>query len=272
MRKIRFLSTLSLLALLAVAPVAAQGVHPSDVVDADLRPGWQGSGGTQIVAMHLRLARNWITYWRHPGESGIAPNLDWSASGNLANVRIHWPEPRLFMKAGFNSIGYSDEVIVPLELTPVDASKPISLNAMLSIGVCDDICIPVELSFQADLSGAGKRDPRISEVLSAKPRMARQAGLREIACALQPHRKGAMLEVDMTLPTTGQMEFLLIELPGLSSQTSVLPSTRTGGNLTGQAMLRAKDGRVPAVNRSAIAVTVFSENGALKHEGCTVTR
>ncbi len=272
MQRTGLLTTLTLLAALLAPPALGQGVRPSDVVEGQLRPGWQASNGTQIMAVHLRLARDWITYWRHPGESGIVPELDWSASRNLAQVHIHWPEPRLFMKAGYNSIGYKDEVIVPLELTPVDPSAPIHLDAMLSIGVCDDICIPVDLNFRADVAGAGKMDRSISDVLSARPKTARQAGLRDIACGLQPQSKGAMLEVEMTMPVMGQTEFLLIEFPGVQAQTRVLPSHRESGRLVGQTFLRAKDGRLPAIDRSSLSITVVSENGAVKHQGCTVGR
>lgn len=272
MKRSDFLTTFTLLAALVASPVMGQGVRPSDVVEGQVRLGWQGDGGTQIVGLQLRLARDWITYWRHPGESGIAPHLDWSASQNLANVRIHWPEPRLFLKAGFNSIGYKDEVIVPLELTPVDPRAPISLNAVLSIGVCDDICIPVDLAFRAELAGAGRMDRRIADVLSERPRTARQAGLKDIACGIHPQKKGAVLEVDMTLPATGKTEFLLIEFPGAKAQGRAMPSIRDGSRLVGQTFLSAKDGRLPAIDRSSLAVTVFSENGAIKHQGCSVTR
>ena len=87
--------------LWAVGPATAQVPRPSDIVAAEVLPGWRTEQGTIMAALHLRLARDWITYWRHPGESGIAPRLDLSGSGNLAEARVHWPAPRLFTKAGF---------------------------------------------------------------------------------------------------------------------------------------------------------------------------
>ena len=268
----RFFASLSLVAAVLTQPALSQGLRPSDIVQGQMQTGWQGDSGTQIVALHLRLARNWITYWRHPGESGIVPQLDWSKSQNLASVRVHWPEPRLFLKAGFNSIGYKDEVLLPLELIPLDPSAPIGFDAMLSIGVCDDICIPVDMNFRTTIAGKGKPDRRISDVLAAKPRTARQAGLQDIACDLHPQKKGAVLEVGMDLPRTGQTEFLLIEFPNAPSVGRAMPSQRDGGRLTGQTFLRAKDGRLPSIDRSTINVTVFSENGSITHQGCAVAR
>lgn len=268
MYRFKLLTALSLCATLLTPPALAQGVRPSDIVAGQLRPGWQEAGGTQIVALDLRLARDWITYWRHPGESGIAPHLDWSGSKNLADVRIHWPEPKLYLKAGFNSVGYADDVLVPLVLTPIDPRAPIGFDAVLSIGVCDDICIPVDMQFSASLSGAGKPDRRIANALGITPRTARQAGLTDVTCDLYPQKKGAVLEVEVALPVTGKTEFLLIEFPANTPQGQALPSIREGASLIGQTFLRAKDGQLPAIDRSAISVTVFSENGAIFHQGC----
>ena len=74
--------------------------RPSDIVAAEIRPGWRTEQGTIMAALHLRLARDWITYWRHPGESGIAPRLDLSGSGNLAGARLHWPALALVYQGG----------------------------------------------------------------------------------------------------------------------------------------------------------------------------
>lgn len=261
------LPSLAILLCLGTAqPGQTGGLRPSDIVAGNLRSGWQTESGAQIVALHLKLARDWITYWRHPGESGIAPQIDWSGSENLAELRAYWPEPRLFMKAGFNSIGYADEVVIPLELTPVDPSAPIGVHAVLTMGVCNDICVPVDLIFTGTATGPGARDRLIASALEHKPDPARANGLQGVSCSLQPAKRGAMLEVVLDMPVTGQHEFMLLELPGIP--TRAMPSERAGGQLVGQTFLRARDGRLPAIDRSQITITVINETGALHHKGC----
>ncbi|MDD7972380.1 protein-disulfide reductase DsbD domain-containing protein [Roseinatronobacter alkalisoli] len=257
-------------ALLSPFAVQAQSPAPSDLVQAGIRPGWKTASGTYIAALHLKLSPDWITYWRHPGESGIAPRLDWGASSNLAHVRVHWPEPRLFLKAGFNSIGYAGELVLPVELTPQDAAAPISFDATLSIGVCNDICVPVDLRMQTSLNGGGQHDSVIASALTHRPGTARAAGLRGLTCALDPDSRGLRLSVQMDIPSTGNQEFLLVELPGQGARSHVLPSHREGGTITGQTRLRTKSGQVGAIDRSAIKVSLVSENGTLSHQGCSL--
>ena len=41
------------------------------------------------------------------------------------------------------TIGYEDEVILPVAFTADDPSVPIRLSGEIELGVCEDICIPV---------------------------------------------------------------------------------------------------------------------------------
>lgn len=266
------LPTLLVAALCALGQsAAAQAPRPSDLIEASIRTGWKTESGTHMAALHLRIAQDWITYWRHPGETGVVPRLDWAGSGNLADVTIHWPEPQLFIKSGFNSIGYSNELVLPIELTPEDPGAPIRLDAMLSIGVCDDICIPVDLALRSDLNGAGRHDPLIAQALSRGPASSQMVGLRDMRCELTPAGRGVVLSVEMELPATGQHEFLLVELPGSGLRSRTLPSTRNGRTITGQLKLRPADGQVPLIDRSAVQISLISERGAARHQGCSVS-
>lgn len=257
-------------ALMLPFGVQAQSPVPSDLVQAGIRPGWKSDSGTYIAALHLKLSPDWITYWRHPGESGIAPRLDWGASSNLAQVRVHWPEPRLFLKAGFNSIGYMNELVLPVELTPHDPGAPVIFDATLSIGVCNDICVPVDLRVRTSLNGGGPHDTIIANALTHRPGTARGAGLRGLTCTLDPDSRGLRLSVQMDIPSTGNQEFLLVELPDHGLRSHVLPSHRAGGTITGQTRLRAASGQVGGIDRSSVRVSLVSENGTLSHQGCSV--
>ncbi|MDP9138894.1 MAG: hypothetical protein M3N38_12085, partial [Pseudomonadota bacterium] len=104
------------------------------------------SAGLEIV-----LADGWKTYWRVPGESGVPPVFDWSASRNLEAVTIGWPAPHRFSDAAGETIGYKDKVVFPLRATPLVAGAPIALDLKLFYAACNDICIPAEAHLAIEL-------------------------------------------------------------------------------------------------------------------------
>ncbi len=263
----RLLQLLALCAPLLPTAAAAQATHLSDIIDARMRHGWQTESGTHMTALHLRLSGDWMTYWRHPGESGIAPRLDWSGSRNLADARIHWPEPKLHIKSGFASIGYGGEVVLPIELIPQEPGLPMHLDATLSVGVCDDICIPVDLPLQLAVNDTGMMDGLIATALTRNPRKARSAGLRDVSCTVAPVKRGVKLSAHMTLPAQGAQEFALVEMYGSNIRTRALPSERNGDTLIGHVLMRPEQGE--AIDRSSVRISVISENGVVKHQGCS---
>lgn len=268
----RILRALSLCLLSALAlPAAAQAPRPGDIVQAVLRPGWRQADGTHLAALHLHLAPGWMTYWRHPGESGIPPQLHWSRSDNLDDLRIHWPEPRLIHKAGFDSIGYYNELVLPVQMRPRHAGQPITLRAVFSIGVCDDICIPVDLEFNGTLPVTGQPDRVIERALDSRARNAQAAGLRNVTCTIDPVPRGVRLSAVLDLPASGGREFVLLEPAGVSTPVRIMGSERMGAHLVGHVQMRSSGNQMPAIDRSRLGIRIVTEQGMWAHQGCSVT-
>jgi suppressor for copper-sensitivity B len=95
------------------------------------------------LGIEFTLAAGWKVYWRTPGEAGLAPVIDLTASPNpdLAG-RISWPLPKRFDAFGFDNFGYANEVILPLELVGHVAGTPLQIIADLEALTCSDICVP----------------------------------------------------------------------------------------------------------------------------------
>ncbi|NQV61577.1 MAG: hypothetical protein HQ502_18060 [Alphaproteobacteria bacterium] len=103
------------------------------------------------LGVQIRLGPGWKTYWRNPGESGAPPRLDWSASGNLKTVEVHWPAPQRFSSFGFDSFGYHDEVVLPVLLTVAAPSRVTTARLKLDYMVCAQVCIPMQAELALDL-------------------------------------------------------------------------------------------------------------------------
>lgn len=109
------------------------------------------SGGPLIAGVHVKLAPEWKTYWRMPGDSGIPPQFDWSGSVNLTRADVAYPLPARFRDEAGETIGYHDEVLFAVAVTPEDTGRPVILKLNLAFAVCRDICIPARAEPLIDL-------------------------------------------------------------------------------------------------------------------------
>ena len=112
------------------------------------------SGSVLLGGIALQLKPGWHTYWRTPGDSGVPPRFDFSKSDNVEAVTVLWPAPTKFDDgAGGTSLGYHDQVVLPLRIVAKNTEKPVTLRADVNYAVCEKLCIPVqanvELSFNS---------------------------------------------------------------------------------------------------------------------------
>lgn len=149
------------LALGFAAPVACQA--------EDLHSAWAdghnvrtrliagSKGGPGIIAgLEMELADGWKTYWRTPGDAGgVPPEFDWSGSTNVAEAIVTYPAPiRMTDRAG-NTIGYKKHVVFPVHVKPEKPDEPVTLKLQLVFGVCHDICVPSEGTYEITIPAGG---------------------------------------------------------------------------------------------------------------------
>src|SRR5215216_5019550 len=105
------------------------------------------SGGVLLGGIAFQMQPGWKTYWRTPGDSGVPPRFDFSKSDNIEAVTVLWPAPTKFDDgAGGHSLGYRDQIVLPLRIVTKSTDKPVTLRAEIRYAVCEKLCIPVEAS------------------------------------------------------------------------------------------------------------------------------
>ena len=107
-------------------------------------------GGTAYVAIRQSINKGWHTYWRNPGDAGVAPELRFTLPDGGSVGAVAWPAPQRQPEGPLMTYGYSGEVVLVAPVT--GAAHGIRLHA--SWLVCKDICVPEEGDFRLDL-GAG---------------------------------------------------------------------------------------------------------------------
>ncbi|SPH23390.1 hypothetical protein DEA8626_02454 [Defluviimonas aquaemixtae] len=254
--------------LAAVAAAAAQDM-PANMIEAELRGGWRTESGSQMTALHLRLAPGWKTYWRAPGEAGFPPNFDWGGSDNVGGVAYHWPIPEVFELNGMRTIGYSDELVLPIEVRPADPDAPIHLEAQIDLGVCEEICVPVSVDVATEPDRNATIDPMIRAALALQPERSDEAGITSVRCAAEPIGDGLRLTAGLTMPPIGPEEFAVIELADRNVWISSADTHRDGDELSAVADLVPPNAQPFALDRSSVRITVFGGTGrVVEHQGC----
>ncbi|RKF17219.1 hypothetical protein D6850_01555 [Roseovarius spongiae] len=263
------LCSLACLATALAATFAHAAGSVEDVLEARLLPGWRMADGTHMAALEITLDPGWKTYWRAPGDLGIPPQFDWSGSRNLAGVEIVWPTPEPILQAGTTTIGYDGRVILPLRVLPRRAGRDVRLDGLLDLGVCRDVCIPVQLRLDADLPRTTeKRDPRIAAALADQPYSASEARVGAVRCTLAPADGGLRLHAEIAMPSSGGREFAVVETDNPAVWVAPAKAARKGDTLTVNTRMVHAEGRSFAVNRKGLRITVLGTSYAVDIQGC----
>lgn len=163
-------------------PVAAMAqTLPMPVAREPVRLALIGRDGTS-AGLQVRLAPGWKFYWRTPGEGGVPPRFDWSASRNLADIAVEWPAPQRIAIGDVELYGYTGEVLLPINVTPQRRDQPVILDLMLEYGVCKEVCILREDRLTRNLglreTGTASSGDLLARWRARVPQPAARAGIR----------------------------------------------------------------------------------------------
>lgn len=264
----RTLTSAALGACLAAQPALA-GDPFSDVISLEVRPGWTQQDGTHVAALHLTLEPGWKTYWRAPGDAGIAPQFGWKGSRNVDEMSLIWPAPHVFDQNGLRSIGYKNQLVIPLKITPNAADKQIRIKGKIDLGVCKDICIPQTLKFDQQIdAGVSQPDPVIAAAMASSPFSASEAGVTSVICSLNAIDGGLRISATIKMPHAGGTEFAVIEAGDPQIWASQAETQRDGAQLTATSDLIHASQSSFALDRSAVRITVLGGKHSVDIRGC----
>lgn len=134
--------------------------------------------------LKVKLEDEWKTYWRSPGEGGIAPRLNWDESENIESVDWLWPVPERFSLLGVETQGYQHDIDFPLLLTPSTSGAPLTFNATLTLPSCTTVCVltdyEITLPFTPDLAVDDQLNHEYQQAVSRVPRPANIISTKQV--------------------------------------------------------------------------------------------
>ncbi|MCF3640147.1 hypothetical protein LXM94_09215 [Rhizobium sp. TRM95111] len=125
--------------------------------------------------LDIRLLPGWKTYWRDPGESGIPPEIALPDAAGVTLEKIGFPLPKRFDDGTTRYVGYDRSVGLPLALRSSGGSQAVTASVFL--GICKEICIPLQANLTADAGGESFANPLdVAAVEQAEARLPAAAG------------------------------------------------------------------------------------------------
>ncbi|MFP1631732.1 protein-disulfide reductase DsbD domain-containing protein [Zhengella sp. ZM62] len=168
------------------------------------------AGGTLRGALEIQLAPGWKTYWREPGDAGVPPQLSLEGSSNVDGVAMRFPAPVRFTDEWSTWAGYDVSMAIALEFATPRPSEPVTVNATAFLGICEDICIPVQMSFMLETDPARTgSEPAVTDAFAALPDAAHEgfslteASMEEGAVILEATVPGDGDEAELFLAPAG---------------------------------------------------------------------
>ena len=248
---------LALLGFLVLSAPAAAAPANVRLLAGGLEP-----QATLLAGVQIRLPPGAKTYWRSPGDSGIAPRFDWTGSQNVAAVEVLWPAPMRFEDGDGWSIGYKDGVVLPLRVTPVAPGAPVMLRLRADYGVCEKLCVPTRADATLRLTAVGADRSLIERALARVPKPLPSPapdgaqGVREIR--IEDRDATARLVVEAAFPHGTAGADLFVEATGGWAGPRPEATVEDGGRL--RFTMPASDLGDPA--DAVLILTTVSDAGA----------
>lgn len=81
------------------------------------------------LGLHMQHTPGWHTYWKNPGQAGMATSLQWQLPTGWEAGEIAWPVPVKFMAGGLVNFGYADNVLlaVPVRIPALPATGTVPI-------------------------------------------------------------------------------------------------------------------------------------------------
>jgi len=136
-------------------------------------------GETLNLALHFDLEDEWHIYWKNPGASGLAPEVEWDMPEGFEAGTIQWPTPQRIEMSGLVNYGYEGAAtfIVPVHVPEsLEVGETQTIRAEATWLICKEICLPGDADLSLEL--------RVKETAGPGP----MAELFEAGRASQPEQ------------------------------------------------------------------------------------
>jgi len=149
--------------------------QPASMVKAELVSSVHGMKGHQeiLLGIRLKIPDGAKINAPSPDNPAAAPFLDWQGSQNFKEAQVFWPQSKHYQVDGIDFHSYEKTVIIPVLYVPAKTDQPIAAQVHFKYVLCQEQCIPQELTLSLKLpSNRGEETIFSSLLLQAKEKAA----------------------------------------------------------------------------------------------------
>lgn len=172
--------------------------------------------GVVTALVQIEPKAGWKTYWRNPGNAGMAPELDFSGSTNLKLRSISYPVPEIGEDEAGLFMGYHHPVSLIVELDVPDASASARIDLKALVGICETICLPFMAEFTLSLDPSVPEGEEFSALMMAQADMPEKPRADFAIRSLMKSADGNSLVADVLIPDGSSVEAAAATSRGVS--------------------------------------------------------
>lgn len=152
----------------------------------------------------LKMEPQWHTYWRNPGQSGLATAIKWNLPAGITAGEVLWPVPERYLEGELVAYVYHTEVmlLVPLHISEGVKSGVYRIAAGLEWLECKESCVPgrTNLVFELTVSDHDLYSPSAAQIAHWLEQIPRPAGDIQLQCWYEAEEKSDSAELVIELP------------------------------------------------------------------------
>ena len=175
----------------------------------------QPRNGVVTAVIQIEPKKGWKTYWRYPGNAGMAPELDFSGSTNLKLKSIFFPVPEIGDDEAGRFVGYHGPASLVVEFDKPDETAPAEIDLKALVGICDTICLPFMAEFKLALDPGVPEGEEFSALMLAQSELPEKPRADFAIRSLMKSADGKSLVADVTIPDEANVQAEAVASRGL---------------------------------------------------------
>lgn len=223
-----------------------------------------------IFGLQINLKEGWKSYWRYAGTNGLPTIIRINGNNDLEKYTVLWPSPEVEENDYGISLIYKGEIIIPIIIQKTKAGYPSKVDLNLELGVCKEICIPVEkqLTFEINAQNRSFSEGILTSALSQLPKDNLQLGLEPLICSTNINNNQLILDFSAKAPFAFDSSWALLEYNGKLLVIKKTKEIKQTQEITLKAELEVSKIQGIIVDRSKFVLHLISKDEAIIFTGC----